>query len=68
LFSDGLANPRYNSGLDGAGIISRVARENTSNKEIHTVTLGDYFKYRNTIQFMETLAKANDGGFMALSR
>ena len=68
LFSDGLANPRFNSGLDGAGIVSRIVRENVGNKEIHAVTLGDYFKYRNTIQFMETLAKANGGGFMALSR
>lgn len=68
LFSDGLVNPRYNSGLDGAGIVSRIARENVRDKEIHAVTLGDYFKYRTTIQFMETLAKANDGGFMALSR
>lgn len=67
LFSDGLVNPRYNSGLDGTGIVSRIARENVQNKEIHAVTLGDYFKYRTTIQFMETLAKANDGGFMALS-
>ncbi len=68
LFSDGLPNPRYNDGLDGAGIIARVSRDNRSGKEIHAVTIGDYFKYRNTIQFMETLAKANDGGFMALSR
>jgi len=68
LFSDGLVNPRYNAGLDGAGVIARIRRENTGNKEIHAVTLGDYFKYRNTIEFMETLAKANDGGFMALSR
>jgi hypothetical protein len=68
LFSDGLVNPRYNSGLDGAGIVSRISRENVQDKEIHAVTLGDYFKYRTTIQFMETLAKANGGGFMALSR
>jgi len=68
LFSDGLPNPRYNDGLDGAGIISRISRENVTDKEIHAVTIGDYFKYRDTIRFMETLAKANGGGFMALSR
>lgn len=68
LFSDGLPNPRYNEGLDGAGVIARVSRNNREGKEIHAVTIGDYFKYRNTIQFMETLAKANGGGFMALAR
>ncbi|MEM1412253.1 MAG: hypothetical protein AAGH19_07830 [Pseudomonadota bacterium] len=68
LFSDGLPNPRYNEGLDGAGIVSRISRENRQQKEIHAVTIGDYFKYRDTIQFMETLAKANGGGFMALAR
>ncbi len=68
LFSDGLPNPSYNDGLDGAGIISRISRENRQGKEIHAVTIGDYFKYRNTIEFMETLAKANGGGFMALAR
>lgn len=68
LFSDGLPNPRYNDGLDGAGIVSRVSRENRQGKEIHAVTIGDYFKYRDTIAFMETLAKANGGGFMALAR
>lgn len=68
LFSDGLPNPRYNGGLDGPGIVSRVTRMNGDDKEIHAVTIGDYFKYRDTIQFMETLAKANGGGFMALAR
>lgn len=68
LFSDGLPNPRYNEGLDGTGIVSRIRRENRQDKEIHAVTIGDYFKYRDTIRFMETLAKANGGGFMALSR
>ncbi len=67
LFSDGLPNPSYNNGLDGPGIIARVSRNNREGKEIHAVTIGDYFKYRNTIQFMETLAKANGGGFMALA-
>ena len=68
LFSDGLPNPRYNDGLDGSGIIARISRENRTDKEIHAVTIGDYFRYRDTIRFMETLAKANQGGFMALSR
>jgi hypothetical protein len=40
---------------------------NKDHKEIHAVTLGDYFKYRGTIEFMESLAKNNAGGFLALS-
>jgi hypothetical protein len=29
--------------------------------------VGDYFKYRGTVEFMESLARANSGGFMALA-
>jgi hypothetical protein len=35
---------------------------NTRGKEIHAVTIGDYFKYKGTVEFMETLARANAGG------
>ena len=31
------------------------------------MTVGDYFKYRGTIEFMESLARANGGSFLALS-
>jgi hypothetical protein len=40
---------------------------NTRGKEIHAVTIGDYFKYRGTVEFMESLARANAGGFLALA-
>jgi len=29
--------------------------------------VGDYFKYRGTIEFMESLARANAGSFLALA-
>lgn len=68
LFSDGLPNPRYNDGLKAGAIVRRVAGVNRGRKEIHAVTIGDYFKYRNTVEFMEALARENGGGFMALSQ
>jgi hypothetical protein len=40
---------------------------NSRGLEIHAVTVGDYFKYRGTVEFMESLARANAGGFMALA-
>jgi hypothetical protein len=36
--------------------------------EIHTITIGDYFKYQGTVEFMEALARANSGGFLALAQ
>jgi hypothetical protein len=36
--------------------------------EIHAVTIGDYFKYQGTVAFMESLARANSGGFLALAQ
>jgi hypothetical protein len=68
LFSDGLPNPAHNDGLKGSAIVRRVSSGNRGRKEIHAVTIGDYFKYKSTIEFMEALAKRNDGGFMALSQ
>jgi len=67
LFSDGLPNPAYNEGLSSKQIVRRVIQMNKQHKEIHAVTIGDYFKYRGTIEFMESLAKNNSGGFLALS-
>lgn len=68
LFSDGLPNPKFNDGLNSGAIVQRIARANRGAKEIHAVTIGDYFKYRNTVEFMEALARENGGGFMALSQ
>jgi len=28
----------------------------------------DYFKYQGTVEFMEALARANSGGFLALAQ
>jgi hypothetical protein len=67
LFSDGLPNPAYNEGLSSKQIVRRIIQMNKDHKEIHAVTIGDYFKYRGTIEFMESLAKNNAGGFLALS-
>jgi hypothetical protein len=67
LISDGLPNPTYNSGLPPRALIQDIVLSNTQGKEIHTVTIGDYFKYRGTVEFMENLAKANSGSFLALA-
>ena len=34
----------------------------------NAVTIGDYFKYKGTVDFMENLARANSGGFLALAQ
>jgi hypothetical protein len=67
LVSDGLPNPAYNNGLSAKRIVREISVANLQNKEIHTVTIGDYFKYKGTIEFMEALAWANNGGFIALA-
>ena len=67
LFSDGLPNPSYNNGLAAGPLVRSITVANRRQQEIHAVTLGDYFKYRGTIEFMESLARANGGGFLALS-
>ena len=67
LVSDGLPNPAYNNGLSPGRLVRRITVANSRQQEIHAVTIGDYFKYRGTIEFMEALARANAGGFMALA-
>ena len=67
LVSDGLPNPAFNQGLSPGGLVRNITLANTAGKEIHAVTVGDYFKYRGTVEFMESLARANSGGFLALS-
>lgn len=68
LFSDGLPNPAFNKNLPPAALVRDITLTNSGNKEIHAVTLGDYFKYRGTVAFMESLARANAGGFLALAQ
>ena len=67
LISDGLPNPAFNAGLSSSRLVRSITVSNTRGKEIHAVTIGDYFKYRGTVEFMESLARANAGGFLALS-
>lgn len=67
LISDGLPNPAFNSNLSGGSLVRGITVANTKAKEIHAVTVGDYFKYRGTVEFMESLARANSGGFLALA-
>jgi len=68
LISDGLPNPTYNSGLPPRALVQDIVLSNKLGKEIHAVTIGDYFKYKGTVEFMETLARANSGGYLALSQ
>jgi len=67
LISDGLPNPAFNDGLSTDRLIRSILLSNSRKLEIHAVTVGDYFKYRGTVEFMEKLARANDGGFIALA-
>lgn len=68
LLSDGLPNPAYNGGLPPRALVQDIVLSNTNGIEIHSVTLGDYFKYKGTVEFMETLARANAGSFLALAQ
>jgi len=68
LLSDGLPNPTYNGGLPPRLLIQDIVLANTRGVEIHAVTIGDYFKYKGTVEFMENLARANSGGFLALAQ
>lgn len=68
LISDGLPNPVFNKNLPPNALMREITLANTEHKEIHAVMLGDYFKYRGTVEFMESLARANDGGFLALAQ
>lgn len=67
LVSDGLPNPRANDGLRPMQLAAEITRRNGGRKEIHTVVVGNYFDYRGTVEFMETLAERNGGQFMALA-
>jgi hypothetical protein len=68
LLSDGLPNPAFNLNLPPATLAQEITLINNDSVEIHAVTLGDYFKYRGTVEFMERLAAANSGGFLALAQ
>jgi hypothetical protein len=68
LFSDGLPNPVFNDDLPPRSLAQAISVANGGNVEIHAVTIGDYFKYQGTVQFMETIARANSGGFLALAQ
>jgi hypothetical protein len=68
LISDGLPNPTYNGGLPPRALIQDIVLANTKAKEIHAVTIGDYFRYKGTVEFMESLARANSGNFLALAQ
>lgn len=67
LVSDGLPNPRVNDGLSPRSLSRRITQMNAGKKEIHSVVVGNYFDYRGTIEFMESLSSANNGQFMALA-
>lgn len=67
LVSDGLPNPRANSGLSPRRLAREITRLNNGRKEIHTVVVGNYFDYEGTVEFMETLSGSNNGQFMALA-
>jgi len=67
LVSDGLPNPAFNENLSPGRLARSITVANTRGEEIHAVTVGDYFKYRGTVEFMESLARANSGGFLALA-
>ncbi len=68
LLSDGLPNPAYNGGLPPRALVQDIVMANSRGVEIHAVTIGDYFKYKGTVAFMESLARANSGGFLALAQ
>ena len=67
LISDGLPNPAFNNNLSPGRLVRSITVSNTKGTEIHAVTVGDYFKYKGTIEFMESLARANSGAFLALA-
>ncbi len=68
LISDGLPNPDFNGDLPPRALVQAIALSNRQKKEVHAVTVGDYFKYKGTVEFMEDLARANSGGFLALAQ
>jgi hypothetical protein len=68
LISDGLPNPAFNNNMGPGSLVRNITVANAKPMEIHAVTVGDYFKYRGTVEFMESLARANEGSFMALAQ
>ncbi len=68
LLSDGLPNPAFNRSLPPASLAQEITLINNRSAEIHAVTIGDYFKYKGTVEFMERLAAANNGAFLALAQ
>ena len=68
LISDGLPNPAFNNNMGPGSLVRNITVANAKPVEIHAVTVGDYFKYRGTIEFMESLARANEGSFLALAQ
>ena len=64
----GLPNPAFNENMPPGALVRAITLRNVPGKEIHAVTIGDYFKYRGTVEFMESLARANSGGFLALAQ
>ncbi|MEE4173356.1 MAG: hypothetical protein V2I57_03810 [Xanthomonadales bacterium] len=68
LISDGLPNPAFNNDMPPRVLAQQITVANQGDVEIHAVTIGDYFKYEGTVSFMETLARANSGGFLALAQ
>ncbi|NNE59050.1 MAG: VWA domain-containing protein [Hellea sp.] len=67
LVSDGLPNPRANNDLQPNQLVREISRRNAGRKEIHTVVVGNYFDYKGTVEFMESLSEQNGGQFMALA-
>lgn len=67
LVSDGLPNPRANNGLSPSRLAGEITKLNRGRKEIHTVVVGNYFDYDGTVEFMESISRANRGQFMALA-
>jgi hypothetical protein len=67
FISDGLPNPVFNANLSPSRLVRSITVANNKAVEIHAVTVGDYFKYKGTVEFMESLARANAGSFLALS-
>ena len=68
LLSDGLPNPAFNRNLPPASLVQEITLLNDRSTEIHAVTIGEYFRYRGTVEFMERLAAANNGDFLALAQ
>jgi hypothetical protein len=68
LISDGLPNPDFNGDLPPRALLQDITIANKQKKEVHAVTVGDYFKYKGTVEFMEGLARSNSGGFLALAQ